>query len=259
MDVSDVLRDRMREPAGLQRMVTLSVGLHVAAGAIVLVLGTGRWLSQLSEPPRTVMTITLSGGGGGPNAGGATPIGGRPVQAVETAPAKEAARPPAPTTPDMTVPRPAASPVKPRPKVAQAPEQARGRTPTSGAEVRTGSAIAETGARGQGFGLSTGSGSGLGSRLDVADFCCPDYVVLMTNRIRSNWNQQAEVSGEVVIRFVIQRDGTIKDVSVERSSGYSALDLGAQRAVVITRQLPPLPADFSNPTLTMHLTFQYQR
>ena len=62
------------------------------------------------------------------------------------------------------------------PVVKQAPDEARGRTPTRGAETRAGSAVAETGARGQGFGLSTAAASGSGSRLDVGDFCCPDYL-----------------------------------------------------------------------------------
>ncbi len=65
--------------------------------------------------------------------------------------------------------------------------------------------MAETGARGQGFGLSTGGGAGSGSRLDVADFCCPDYLVLMIERIRSNWNARAEAVGETMIKFTIQR------------------------------------------------------
>ena len=53
--------------------------------------------------------------------------------------------------------------------------------------------------------------------------------------------------------------GTIKDVQLEKSGGYTALDLGAQRALAATRQLPALPALYPNPALTIHLTFQYTR
>jgi protein TonB len=81
----------------------------------------------------------------------------------------------------------------------------------------------------------------------------------MTDRIRNNWSQQVEVAGIVLVRFTIQRDGSLTDATVERSSGYSSLDLNARRAVQVTRQLPPLPAAFPNPTLTVHLNFQYQR
>jgi TonB family protein len=125
--------------------------------------------------------------------------------------------------------------------------------------VTTGSAVAETGARGQGFGLSTGGGVGSGSRLDVADFCCPDYLLLMVERIRANWNARAGTVGEVIVTFTIDRDGRISGVSQETSSGNAVLDLNAMRAVVATRQLLPLPAAFPNPTLTVHLNFQYNR
>jgi len=257
MDVTDVLRDRMQEPAGLQRMVTVSVFVHVVVVAFVLVAPT-KWFGSSSDEPQTVMTISL-GGGNGPSSGGMTSMGGRPVQA-ETPPEvkrPEPVRPPAAKAPEMTLPvpkakAPTAAPVK------QAPEQARGQTPTRGPEVRSGSAIAETGTRGQGFGLSSGGGPGAGSTLDVADFCCPDYLVLMTERIKAAWNQNQGVSGNTIMKFTIQRDGRLTDVSVEKPSGYPALDLSAQRALLVTRQIPPLPTAFPNPTLTVHLNFAYQ-
>jgi TonB family protein len=161
----------------------------------------------------------------------------------------------------MTVPVVGKKPVKaaPAPVVKQAPDDARGRTPTRGTEKSPGSTVAETGARGQGFGLSTSGGSGSGSRLDVADFCCPDYLVLMVEKIRGNWNARAEVAGETIVKYTILRDGTIKDPEVEKTSGYTALDINALRAVVGARQLTPLPAAFPNPSLTVHLNFQYTR
>jgi TonB family protein len=81
----------------------------------------------------------------------------------------------------------------------------------------------------------------------------------MIDRIRSNWNQRVDAVGETVIMFTIQRDGRLTSPMVEQSSGYSALDLNALRAVVITRQLPALPDAFPNPTLPVHLNFQYIR
>ena len=159
----------------------------------------------------------------------------------------------------MTLPAPKPVLVKVVPVVHQAPEDARGRTPTRGPEPAAGSAVAETGARGQGFGLSSCGGPGVGSTLDVANFCCPDYLVLMTERIKSAWNQNQGVTGQTVIKFTIQRDGRLTDSTIEKSSGSPALDLTALRAVVVAKQLPPLPAAFSNPTLTVHLNFAYQQ
>jgi TonB family protein len=58
--------------------------------------------------------------------------------------------------------------------------------------------------------------------------------------------------------FTILRDGTIQAPAVEIPSGFLALDNSALRALQITR-LPPLPAQFPNSTLTVHLRFDYQR
>lgn len=277
MDVTDVLRDRVGDPAGFERMAIVSVLAHfVIIGA--LVLAPGGWLSPTNPVPKTIMTISLSGGNGGPNSGGLTNIGARAVQAEtppDAAKRPEPIRPPAAVTPEMTVPVPAKAPPKPpvkppaktpakavtpAPVVEQAPVDARGRIPTRGPETREGNAFAETGARGQGFGLSTSGGTGGGSKLDVVgEFCCPEYVTLMVERIRTNWTARAEVTGVVIIKYTIQRNGLIVEATIERSSGYSVLDLNALRAVLGTQQLPPLPTAFNGQTLPVHLSFEYTR
>ena len=264
MDVTDVIRDRMREPPGLRNTAALSIVVHAAAFAL-LVLAPTDWLSQVRSEPRTVMTISLGGAGTpGPVTGGMTAIGGRPVQAETPAEAlkrPQPVRPPAARTPEMTLPRPNARPAPRRSQtpVRQAPPDARGTTPTRGEETRTGTAIAETGARGQGFGLSTGGGAGSGSRLDVANFCCPEYIALMVERIRANWQAQAEIAGNTVLVFTIERNGRITDISVESPSPITIHNMNAQRALLLTRQLPPLPDAFTNPRLTVHLNFEYTR
>jgi protein TonB len=263
MEVTDVLRERMQEPDGLRLTALVSMLCHALLVA-ALVYGPIRWASRPVAQDKPVMTITLGGAGTGPRSGGLTAMGGRPVQTTEPPPLKaEPIRAPAAKVPEMTTPKvvtkPVATPKPAPPPVDTAPAEAHGKTPVRGDEVRAGSAVAETGARGQGFGLASGGGAGSGSTLDVADFCCPDYLILMSDRIQSNWSQQVEVAGAVVVKFTIQRDGSLTDATVESSSGYSSLDLNALRAVRLTRQLPPLPAAFPNPTLTVHLNFKYQR
>lgn len=263
MDVADILRDRIGEPDGFQRMAVISALAHAAVFAL-LILAPGSWLALRDQAPKTVMTITLDGGNGGPNNGGMTAIGGKAVQA-ETPEVPKARLPqtaPAPVTPKMTVPIPSKTPAKaakPAPDVKQAPDQAKGRAPTKGFETREGSALAETGARGLGFGLTTSGGVGSGSTLDVQNFCCPDYVALMVEKIRTNWEARAEVAGQVIVKYTIQRDGTIVNATIEKPSGYTALDINSLRAVVGTRQLLPLPGAFPNSSLTVHLNFEYRR
>ncbi len=264
MEVTDVLRDRMQEPGGLPVTALVSLLLHAALGA-ALIVGPMRWLAPRAEEQRPVMTISLGGAGTGPQAGGLTSIGARPVQTTEPAPKREAVRAPAAAVPEMTVPiaktppaKAAKAPSKPTEAVAPIPD-ATSKTLARGDELRTGTAVAETGARGKGFGLSTGGAAGSGTTLDVGDFCCPEYVLLMNEKIFGNWNQKAEVAGLVIVKFTIQRDGRLTAVAVEQSSTYDALDFSARRAVELTRQLTPLPAAYPNPTLTVHVRFPYTR
>jgi TonB family protein len=261
MDVTDVLRDRAQPPDGLQRMVMLSLAVHIVFLVAVL-LTPGTFGRRRVDEPRNVMTISLSGAGEGPRNGGFTAAAAQPVQ-VQTPPdaaKREAPRPPAAKTPEMVMPTNSAKTSKTPPAVVKnAPDDAKGRTPTRGAETSKGQATAFTGERGQGFGgLSTGGGPGSGSTLDVADFCCPDYLATMIDRVRSAWQQNQGSRGDCVVKFSIQRTGQITDASVEVSSGSSVLDIAALRAVLGTRTLNPLPAAYTNPTLGVHLTFQYK-
>ena len=261
MDATDVLRTRMQTPAGLQKMISISVGVHLVVAA-ALIVSRGNFLHR-HETPATLMTISIAGSAG-PENGGMTALGGRPVQAVtppEEAAKREAPRAPAAKAPEMTIPLPNAKTVKPTtaPNVKQAPDEARGRTPTKGKETAFGSAIADTGVRGQGFGLSTGGGNGSGSSLEITgDFCCPEYLATMITRIRSAWNQNQGAKGMSLIRFTIHRDGSISDATIFQPSGTVTLDTAALRAVLQTRTLPPLPDAYPNPTLTMRLSFLYQ-
>ena len=254
--VSEILRMRAQTPAGLGRMIVVSVFAHGVIAAI-LVLAAPQWEGR-QEAPRTVMTISL-GGSTGPGTSGLTPISGRPLQQVLEGPrVVRSTRLPVPTIPEMTVPA-ANARTRPEPRVTPAPPGAKGRTPTVGPEVQPGTAVVETGAKGAGFGLSSGGGSGTGGYLDVGDFCCPEYLVTMQQLIRRNWSEKQPMAGESIVKFTIMRDGLITGVELERSSGYAALDIESQRALLLTRQLPALPAQFPDSTLTVHLRFQYQR
>ena len=240
-------------------MFTVSLAVHAVFVAALFVMPAG-WSTRASEDrPEAVMTISL-GGSVGPGEGGLTPIGSQPIQQILSLP--EATRPqwttpPAPVPPAMTVPEPTAR-RRPPPEtpVTSAPPEARGQTPTRGPEPRDGSTMADTGATGTGLGLSAGGGGG-GGYLDVGDFCCPDYLARVLDLIRRNWDARQDVPGETLVKFTIERDGRITGVEVERKSGYLALDMAGQRALLVTKQLPPLPARFDEDDLTVHLNFQY--
>ncbi len=255
--VTTILLERGRHTGSLRNTAAVSLLVHLAVAGLIVVVPT-RWGMRRNETPEAVMTISL-GGAPGPRAGGMTPMGGRPVQVAQPPPPTarpQPVRPPAEKVPEMTMP------TKPGPKapakpVRAAPAEARGRTPTTGPVEQPGSTVAETGARGVGFGLTTGGG-GVGGYLDVGSFCCPDYLATMLQLIQRNWSSKQGVPGDNVVRFTIQRDGTLTDVDILQPSGYAALDLASRRALLMTRALPPLPQAFPNHTLTVRLTFNYQ-
>lgn len=261
---TEILVERSTEPEGLSRSLVASVCAHTLLIAVIVFIPGGLLTGTGVEQSPEVMTLRL-GGPEGPSDGGIAPLGGQPIQEVVSLP--EARRPqwvqpPSPAPPEMILPvTPEESLRRPEPKseVSTVPEEARGRRTTTGPEAVEGSAMADTGVRGVGIGLSTGGLGGNSTEISLADFCCPDYLATMQQLIRRRWNNNQSIPGSVVVRFTIQRSGTIDSVEVDRSSGYVALDLAAQRAILLTRQIQPLPSRFTEAYLTIRLTFEYRQ
>ena len=259
---TDILRERASHTEdGLGRAYSVALAGHVVLIAVILFWPSGFLSSADTEVLRTVMTISL-GGPAGPSQGGQTALAARPVQEVlplEEADQPQWEQPPAPAPPEMTMPTPdARRRLEADVAVESAPDESRGRTPTRGPSLREGNALAETGAEGDGLGLSAG-GLGSGGYLDVRDFCCPEYLGTMIELIRRNWNQRQGFPGQVMMKFTILRDGRITEIEQETTSGYLALDQSAERALRLTVRLPRLPSRFTEDDLTVHLNFQYQR
>jgi len=257
--VSAILHDRARLEQGISRTLMLSIAAHVVIVSAVW-LTPAQWRSCTAEE-RATMTISL-GGTEGPNTGGMTSIAGRAVQEIAKPNAPKAAdTPPAAKPPEMVEPdrvvKPAPTPTRP---VAKPADASSARPPTTGAEIKAGGARVNTGGAAIPFGgLAQGGGGAGGVQLDVKNFCCPEYLAQMVQRIRQNWNANQGAAGQPVIKFTIRRDGMLTNVEVEKSSGQDLLDLEARRAVAKTMQLPPLPREFPETSLTIHLTFDFQR
>ena len=253
--VTPILVERARTRGGLWSRMGFSALLHAVVLPIVLF-----WM--VASPPepdaaKAVMTVSL-GGPPGARSGGMTPMSARAAEAAPPTPKPPPPQPPAAKAPEMALPKVGKTPPREAPK--KAPDEAKGRTTPTAPEARQGSAVAETGATtGAAFaGLTTGGG-GTSGYLDVANFCCPDYLATMIQLIQRNWTAKQQVAGDTLVKYTIQRDGRLTNVEIERSSGYFALDQTAQRALLVTRQLPPLPPQFTESTLTVHLIFRYER
>jgi protein TonB len=203
------------------------------------------------------MNVSL-GGAPGPKTGGLNQIGAREVQAAKSEEVKPVETPPAPKTPAMTLPDPKIKP-RERPKPERAPEDSNAQKVSTGEKPQAGNARTET--RGQGFGTGLSSTGGSGSPVqldDVVDFCCPEYIDQMRIFIQRTWENNQGVAGSTGVKFTIQRNGTIQAPQIEKPSGFDALDLAALRALQRTT-LPPLPQEFPNNTLTVHMRFDYSR
>ena len=239
---------------GLNSMLGASVIAHIILVGLFVFLPAA-WFGAEFKQPETIMQISL-GGPIGPNDGGLATLGGRSIQQLsETTKAIEPVRPPSAKAPEMIEPT-KAPPKKTTPNKVEAKDPKSNR-PTKGQEIQKGSSIADTAAKGMGFGLSSGGGGG-GGHLEVANFCCPEYLNTMVALIRSNWNSQQGAVGRTHLRFVIQKDGRIVDITLEQSSGVETMDLFARRALMLTK-LPPLPAGYTEPALAVHLYFDYTR
>ena len=250
-----LVSERAGEVDGIRRTLAVSAVAHlVAVGALLATPGT--FLDRADEDLAS-MSIRL-GGPDGPGEGGLTPLGGRPIQ--EIIPLMELRRPqwvqpPADTAPEVVIPVEDAPRVEPESEVQTAPDEARGRRLTRGPQLQEGNAMSDTGTDGIGVGLSAGGLGGSGSELSLSDFCCPEYLATMVSLIRERWDSNQETTGAAVIHFTIRPDG----VGVDRTSGYVALDQSARRAILLTRQLPPLPSAFTEENLIVRLTFEYRR
>jgi len=245
---SAVLAERARLHAGGRHTVAWSIAGHGVALALIA-LGA----RSSSAPVRQVMTVSLSGAPGA-RTGGQTQMGGAAAAPVSP-------KPPAPTPPPEE-PRPAPpKAVVPPPRPATRPTApTTARTPAATPEPATGNTPTVTGARGQGFGLSSRGGSaGRNVELDVSNFCCPDYLEKMVLAIQRGWDKNQGTTGVAVIAFTIRRDGTVESPAVRRPSGFFALDNAALRAVARANRLPPLPSEFPESTLAVRLTFEYQQ
>ena len=260
--VSDILIERARPTDGLNRMVLYSLLAHTLLLASVALMPASWRMSRSSDA--TPMMITLSGGTG-PDAGGMTQMSNKPVQEVATDTKPAPVVPPAPKAPEMVAPEPKATPApKNPPKHTERPvDKSSSRKPTTGAEIKTGDARAETGAAPIPFGGLTrpsgGGTPGTAATTDFANFCCPAYLTQMVDLIKKNWNQNQGASGQVTVKFTIRRDGTLTDIEIEKPSGISLLDLESQRALFKTKALPPLPREFPENALPVHLIFDYHR
>ena len=170
----------------------------------------------------------------------------------------------APTLPDRSLPdrplppRPAATP---RAGDKELPSVASSTTPRP-APATTTTARAESPTRAEppapSLGRASGSAQGAGAlTLDVADFPFAYYLASIQRKINERWDGRAQPGRQPVAVFEIARNGQISKLAIEKSSGNPYYDQQALRSITEANPLPPLPAEFSEPMLRIHLGFNF--
>ena len=101
--------------------------------------------------------------------------------------------------------------------------------------------------------------AGLGARAEGFEYSY--YLNVVLARIGENWINPYATSNyqlKCTVFFIIERDGSLTGAKIENGSKNSIYDQSALRAVLATRNLPPLPEDFKSNQLKLHLEFEYQ-
>lgn len=86
------------------------------------------------------------------------------------------------------------------------------------------------------------------------------YWARVQSIISSQWEPPpVDMAGQtytMIVKFRLQRDGTIKDVVVQQSSGNAYFDMAGQRAVLRPRILPVFPADMTDSYKDVEMVFR---
>jgi len=86
------------------------------------------------------------------------------------------------------------------------------------------------------------------------------YWALVQSRISREWQPPPiDMVGQtytMIVKFRLQRDGTIKDVVVQQSSGNAYFDMAGQRAVLRPRVLPMFPAEMADSYKDVEMVFR---
>jgi len=77
--------------------------------------------------------------------------------------------------------------------------------------------------------------------------------IITSNKIYPPLAKRRRISGRVVVRFIILKDGTIKETGVINSSGFTVLDEAALKMVKISSPFPPPPKEIY---LTLPVMFE---
>jgi len=169
--------------------------------------------------------------------------------------------PPPPVAPPTTPIQPAAPTRLPDPPRIAAPPAAPATPTTAAAPTAPPVAAARPGVEPLRLGRPSATTTSTGSiAVDASDFPFTYYLRLIQSKIGERWSPpRAAASGgeRVIVLFEIQRDGQVREPTVEKSSGNALYDQSALRAITEASPFPPLPPEFKASSLRVHFGFEF--
>jgi len=236
--VGDILAARARLDAGRTPAILISLLMHGGISALAI------WSAIHAPAVQQVSVLNIQ-------------FAKMPAPMAPMTPAAPAAKP-KPPEPRIEPPKPRVEDVKPavtKPVPNAVPLSPFGKSPKKGAENPVVKPPVGTPAPAVAAAPVAPGGSGV-TGLEGGEFPYTLYIERMHTLIGQKWLRPQVSNVTTTIHFIIDRDGTLRDATIETPSPNSAFDRAALRAVLESSPLPPLPFGYSGTYLGVHLTFR---
>ncbi len=102
-----------------------------------------------------------------------------------------------------------------------------------------------------------------GVSLSTYDWDYAPYILYMKRRIRDHlypppaFMQMGAISGDVTLRFILRRDGTVRDLKLINNQGHTSFIDPSLNSIRASDPFKPLPESFPDPYLELTWTFVY--
>ena len=248
--VGEILAEKQKENFPWAAGVTLAAALHFGILGAFLASSLGR--PMYLAPPRAVAVRILQAGAlRAEPAKAAAPAPPEAVKPRIEKPPEEA--PPPPSQKAVLLPAPEKkkkekAPPTPAPAAVTAPHAPDVSLPSSGESAGAGSAPSNPGAGGA-------AKVGGGAQIDQPDFKYDYYIEAVQMALYRSWAPTTATQIAPRVHFRINRDGSVADPEIVRSSGLLFADRTAIRAV-LDATFPPLPADWPGAYVGLTVTFE---
>ena len=238
----------------MNRYFFASGGLHIAGAFLLLLL-----LAPSAQKVKSTYTIDFIGSGKVVAVTGQEPAGG----AIEAPKAAVQA-------PQETIPAPQEAPKTSKKDYASKMEIAD--KPNTKKNTKKEVPLATPSILDEEPSLDSTSGQGSGAtkegefeggniQTDFANFPYPWYITEVRNSLWIEWEKRRPAGSTLaaLVTFSIARDGKIKHLKVEKSSGDDSYDFAATSAIINAGPFAPLPMLFEKDELTVTVEFKQEK